>query len=98
MQYITHNQDDLINTNGTHLIDTIDLPYSEILEAFGKPLTGDFDKVQAEWTIQFNDGEVATIYDWKEDKPYWSVTDWHIGGHNHIAAERVINILKGRKS
>lgn len=98
MEYKTHNQDDLIDTNGTHLIDTIDLPYSEILQAFGTPLTGNFDKVQAEWTIQFDDGEVATIYDWKENRPYWGVTDWHIGGHNHIAAERVINILKGRKS
>ena len=97
MEYKTHNQDDLINTNGTHLIDTIDLPYGEIEQAFGKPATGDFDKVQAEWVIQFEDGEVATIYDWKESCPYWSVTDWHIGGRNAIAVERVINILKGIK-
>lgn len=97
MQYITHNQDDLIDVNGTHLLDTIELPYSKIEAILGKPLTGDFDKVQAEWVIKFNDGEIATIYDWKERQPYWGVTDWHIGGHNHIAANRVIKLLKGIK-
>lgn len=95
MEYVTHNEDDLINANGTHLLGTITMPCFEIEAALGKPQTGDFDKVQAEWLIQFEDGQVATIYDWKENKPYWDVTEWHIGGNNAEIVERVLSILKG---
>jgi hypothetical protein len=96
MQYITHNHDDLIDINGTHLLDTIELPYSKIAERFGAPMTGDFDKVQAEWIIKFEDGLIGTIYDWKEyGRPYWDVDDWHIGGHNQEVAFRIKQILLG---
>jgi hypothetical protein len=96
MKYITHNQDDLIDTNGTHFLGNINLPFDSIAAALGQPMRGDFDKVKAEWNIQFDDGLVATIYDWKEyDREPEQVTDWHIGGKNQLVVQRVYNILKG---
>ena len=41
------------------------------------------DKVNYEWEMETQDGEVFTVYDWKE---YRSIRpdeqiEWHIGGH-----------------
>lgn len=96
MNYQTHNQTDRIDTNRTHLLEVLEnLPYWRITECFGEPLTGDFDKVQAEWEIQFDDGLIGTIYDWKECTPYQNVEEWHIGGHDWEVAERIKHILLG---
>ena len=96
MQYKTHNQDDLIDINGTHLLTTINLPYWHVERVLGAPLRFNDDKVRAEWDIKFEDGQVATIYDWKEyDRQPEDVTDWHIGGRSFDVVQRVYDILKG---
>lgn len=99
MQYKTHNQDDLINISGTHLLTTINLPFYTIVGALGDPIWFKADegdgKVRVEWDIKFQDGEVATIYDWKEYKRRpEDVTDWHIGGRSFEVVQRVYDILK----
>jgi len=93
--YATHNQDYTINslTNGTHLVGSIEIPYSELIKKLGQPMMGDGEKVQAEWVIQFDDGTIATIYDWKETISVHRVTDWHIGGFNSDAAEHVQDLF-----
>lgn len=57
----------------------------ELKQILGEPThdtnTGE-DKVNLEWICQTEDGQVFTIYDWKE---YHSLNDneeieWHIGG------------------
>ena len=96
MQYKTHNQDDLINANGTHLLSRVNIPYYHIEGILGAPMRFCGDKVQAEWNIKFEDGEVATIYDWKEyGRNPEDVTDWHIGGKNQAVVQRIFNILQG---
>ena len=61
---------------------------------FGKEtLAGDGVKVQAEWDLVFQDGTVATIYDYKEDIPKEQVTNWHIGGYNNRAVELVTDVI-----
>ena len=94
MNYITHNDpSENINTNLTHLQGIITCTYAQLVIAFGKPMKDGFDdyKSDAEWAVQFEDGTVATIYNWKNGKNYcgsdgygkevWEITEWHIGGH-----------------
>lgn len=94
MNYTT--LDDMMATNGTHLVGTAITDFFTICNIFGEPQRYmDADKVQVEWAIQFDDGKVATIYDWKEyTTPAEMVTDWHIGGHDPEVALRVKQILR----
>lgn len=83
--------------NGTHLQGTINATYARLVEVFGEPnCNGDAYKVQKEWIIKFEDGTIATIYDWKEgDNHYTNVTDWHIGGFSDIVVTLVNAALEG---
>jgi len=77
--------------------------YAKLVEVFGPEHSkGDDYKVQAEWNLIFEDGTYATIYDYKEGDAYngpgqgipkEQVTDWHIGGTNPAAADRVKDAL-----
>ena len=90
----THN-DRQININGTCLQGYVDQNYNVLVQLFGKPMYWGGPKVQWEWQILFKDGEVATIYDWKNyhiHKPE-EVTNWHIGGNNPVVVTRVKNII-----
>lgn len=86
IKFTTHN-DNYIQTSGTHLIGHVSTSYQKLVETFGHPLKGDY-KTDAEWDIQFSDGMVATIYNWKNGKNYCGedgfelheVDGWHIGG------------------
>lgn len=90
-------------TGGTCLQGYITFNYDQLVSCFGEPTCeGDAYKVQAEWCLRFEDGMIATIYDWKEGdaycglgegKPVHAVTDWHIGGHDPRAVDRVLEFL-----
>lgn len=92
MKYITHNDAGAnINTNCTHLQGAIVCTFAELIGTFGNPMKDGFDdyKSDAEWEVQFEDGTVATIYNYKNGKNYcgdqgqevWEITQWNIGGH-----------------
>jgi hypothetical protein len=93
MKYVTHNEKDNINVNGTHLQGTIECSIHILDELFGEGGYGDGYKVDCEWEIEFEDGTVATIYNWKNGQNYCGIncidmvdnTDWHVGGHNEKA-------------
>jgi hypothetical protein len=88
MNYQTHNDGGPIDYMGTCLQGYVDTTYGALVAAFGKPTTGDEYKVDWEWVIEFDDGTVATIYNWKDGPNYCGseglkasqITDWHIGG------------------
>ena len=73
------------STDGTsfHGI-TIRATVEQLTKAFGDPTMdsnwGD-DKVNFEWEMETEDGEVFTIYDWKEGRPLRldEYVVWHIG-------------------
>lgn len=88
------------DANGTHLLGEIMITRREIEAVFGAPtyeVDDPFDKVTTEWIIAFDNGVVATIYDWKRyesgapgmDEKY----DWHIGGRNFDAKDAVLDAL-----
>ena len=105
MKFVTHNQTN-INVGGTHLQGYINADYSTLKKLFGKPIQGDGYKTDAEWEIQFEDGSVATIYNWKngrnycgkEGTPKTKITTWNIGGNDVSVVEKVNLICKFRLS
>jgi hypothetical protein len=76
----------------------IDISYAELIEKLGAP-SENFDdyKSDAEWTLKFEDGTGATIYNYKTGKNYCGaegletedIRDWHIGGESKKAVEKV---------
>lgn len=97
----THNDID-IDPSGTSLQGYIQTTYYELLALFGEPMGGDGYKVDAEWNVLFDDGAIATIYNWKNGPNYLGtdgldVTDimeWHVGGHSKDVVDRVTQVLK----
>ena len=89
MNYVTGNFD----VCGTYLQGKVNTSYNRLVEVFGKPtgFASDDGKVQVEWAVKFDDGTLATIYDWKEDTNPSDVTEWHIGGFSQAAVYNVID-------
>mgnify|MGYP003705064145 FL=1 len=93
-----------INTNGTSLQGYINCSYDDLTEALGYPLEEGFDdyKSDAEWHIEFKDGTVATIYNYKNGKNYLGdqgynlcdIAQWHVGGRSKEVVERVAFLIK----
>jgi hypothetical protein len=96
MKFKTHNETQ-ISCGGTGFVGEIVADYKDLVRIFGKPTKGDEYKVDAEWDLQFEDGTVATIYNWKNGKNYCGasgtpktqIRDWHIGGNDHKSVDMV---------
>ena len=74
--------------------------YDELVKALGAPTydepSGD-NKIKVEWYIEFSDGSVVAIYDWKNyDKTVEQVketeTTWNVGG-NTLSYTNLIQVL-----
>lgn len=105
VQYITHNEDDSIRTCGTCLRGHITTSYANLVDVFGEPMKDGFDdyKSDAEWVVQFEDGLVATIYNYKNGinycgsehgTPTHRIHDWNIGGYDTAVVTYIIDALK----
>ena len=100
MSFETHNTTH-VNVNGTSFMGHVYADYRTLCKIFGEPTESDGYKSDAEWMIQFSDGKVATIYNWKDGKNYCGanglnvedITGWHIGGNSKEVAYRIQNIL-----
>jgi len=100
MNYKTHNELENIKTSGTHLQGYVQTDYNRLVELFGTPSEyGDGHKTDAEWEVRFEDGTVATIYNYKTGKNYLGsdglevteIDEWNVGGFN----ENSVNYIKG---
>ena len=100
MNFETHN-DKEINSAGTSLQGELMLKYSDIKKVFGEPHGSDGYKSDAEWEIEFENGVVATIYNYKDGKNYngksgipkSKITNWHIGGLDEKAVKNVVKAM-----
>jgi len=90
------------DTGGTYLQGHIDTTYENIVSVLGKQHHhGDDYKTDAEWNIKFEDGTIATLYNWKnglnycgsKGLPLEDITKWNIGGHNPRAVALLIDLL-----
>lgn len=76
---VTNSYDD---SAMTCLMGYVNTNYARLVEVFGRPINGSGDgKVNSEWIIRFDNGEVATIYDYKTGTTPTDDYDWHIGGN-----------------
>jgi hypothetical protein len=84
--------------NGTHFLGNVYTTYEELCEYFGDPTEEDtgMDKVNCQWILKFQDGTIATIYDWDLSSTPKRLYHWHVGGFNSKAVEYVYSIIKGR--
>jgi len=100
MKFTTHNQA-VIETNGMYLQGYIQTNYADLIKVFGIPKVWDDYKTDAEWKVCFEDGTRATIYNYKDGKNYCGeyglevqeIKEWHIGGFNQDAVDRVLKVL-----
>ena len=78
------------SANGTSFHDvTIKTTVNELTRVLGEPsYTGDFseDKVTVEWICERENGDVITIYDWKEYRSLGKdeKIEFHLGGHSQL--------------
>ena len=78
---------------------TVLATYNQIEDIFGKPnfdQSGD-NKVTYEWNIDV-DGEVCTIYDWKEYRKFDNdeKIEWHIGGYNKTSENKLKDYIEDK--
>lgn len=95
--------------SGTSFHDSVVIAsVDQLIQVLGEPNedsnTG-FDKVNFEWEMELESGEVFTVYDWKEYRMLRTdeMIEWHIGGFNaHVTnqAAKQINeaLLSSRDS
>ena len=102
LRFKTHN-DSKIDINGTHHVGSISETFENLLKVFGTPMgASDDGKVDVEWNIMFNDGIVATIYNWKNGPASLGLNginpvdliDWHIGGKTISAVYDIEAVLE----
>lgn len=87
--------------NRTSLQGYINVSYAKLRRIFGKPGKGDKHKTDAEWVLRFNDGTIATVYNWmdgknyqgKKGKPVSEIRNWHVGGRSKKAVALVRQVL-----
>ena len=99
MKFITHN-DERIDINGSHRQGYLKAQYATLCALFGKPHEGDGYKIDWEWSVEFEDGTVATVYNWKSGPNYGydtvgpgQITEWNVGGFNPQAVENLKKVL-----
>jgi hypothetical protein len=84
------------NANFTGLKGEFPITFAELVEIFGKPKYGpnaDLDKTTCEWALTFEDGTIATIYDYKTNQTPMFEYAWHIGGHDALAYTHVVDTI-----
>ena len=77
--------------SGTSLQGYVTTTLRRLITAFGQPqYHGEGDKVTVDWAMVFEDGTVATVYDWKRYELGTPALDevfqYNIGGENKEAA------------
>lgn len=87
------------NVDYTHLKGKVKITYADLIERIGEPTfsakDGDEldDKARAVWHFKSMEGDVATLYDYKETEPIEDVELWQIGGHDVWALQIMEDVL-----
>ena len=66
-------------------LSTVRASVNELIKVIGEPtyvVNDGEDKVNIEWELEDDNGDVVTVYDWKEYRKigYDEQIEWHIGG------------------
>jgi hypothetical protein len=91
MQYTTKS------TNMTSFHgDVIQCTVSDLRSILGEPRyqgNDGTDKVNFDWVMETESGDVFSVYDWKEYRPIGEneVIEWHVGGHSGEVTDQALN-------
>lgn len=89
-QFMTH-ENCRIDIAHTSLIDRIEAGLDELIAVFGVPIPGTYNETECEWHIEFDDGVIATIYDYYGQR-------WCVGGHGLDAVTRIEQLVALHRS
>ncbi len=101
---MTPKHDININADGTFQQDKINIAYNKLVDIFGEPHHEVNElRIDRKWLLQFDDGTVAIIYNWKNGANWQgddsiladSITDWCIGGCTQRAADLIKQSIEG---
>jgi hypothetical protein len=85
-------------TSGTFLQGTVVTTRAKLTATFGEPVHYEESKITLEWGIKFDDGTIATIYDYKRYELGTPSADeeiiYNIGGYDPKAVTNVTDALK----
>jgi hypothetical protein len=84
-----------INNIGICLKGYVRTNYDFLVEKLGTPNlnpSGD-KKVNCIWTVKFEDGSIATVYDWKTKEAPKEIYNWQIGGASLDVLDKMEKIL-----
>ena len=85
-------------TTGTWLQGSVLTTRAKLTKAFGEPMQYEASKITIQWGIKFEDGTIATIYDWKRYELGTPDIDeeiiYNIGGYDPKAVTNVTDALK----
>jgi len=89
--------------SGTHLQGYVTTTRGELTRLFGNPWQADSsEKVTLEWGVLFDDGTIATVYDWKRYEPRELGLNeeyaYHVGGLSPRAVELITQALEKEKT
>ena len=76
---------------GTSYKGRIKATYYALEQKLGKPLKDRDGNVN--WIIRFEDGTIATIYNWCNAGSVYDLDTWHVGGFNKDALFNVMDIF-----
>lgn len=80
---------------GTSLVSHIEATYDDLRQIIGNDCRGPVGgKARASWWLLFEDGTVATIYDYQDTEPLVSLMNWSVGGHDRHALDLVREVLR----
>ena len=87
-----------ISWQPTHQVGVLFTSFDRLVERLGAPmyLASEDGRIRCEWILSVN-GNMVTVYDWKEVVPVEQVSTWHVGGTNVDDYDAVLNLC-GRKS
>lgn len=80
------------NVSGTSYQGDLDTDFATLVQVFGPPDFGPNyrgDKTTCEWALEWEDGMITTIYDYKTGRTPRGQYAWHIGGVDKRAVDRV---------
>jgi hypothetical protein len=82
---------------GTSLKGQVYTTYDKLVSALGKPKGGSADgKTTCEWIVEFEDGSVVTIHDWKTSNTPKDPYNWNVGAKNHTPLDYLEALLETR--
>ena len=99
--FVINHRDTAIRASiGNGYAGEFEASYDELVTALGLGIGPSSDeKADAQWVLKFEDGSIATVYNYKTGPAYGGPpvqqnTDWHIGGKSRNVVLRVIEALR----